>query len=84
MSAQNWVNDASQSLAMADFMNTVHWGGIRDVKIGGKSVSYRLVSSSGIDWSTPSPQGPVDVPEPAAFGLLGLAVLAIAARRRRI
>jgi hypothetical protein len=69
--------------ATANFLNTLEWGGIQSVTIGGQPVDYTLSSTSGTNWAQ---SFVTDVPEPATT-LPVLSVLAAGCisrcRRRR-
>ena len=67
----------------ADFANTVTWTGIESITVGGAAVAGSAISSaSGSDWYLGAQ---ATVPEPATSALVaaGLAVVGVAARRRR-
>ncbi len=75
--------DSLFSEATVDFSNTISWGGITGVKVGGVDVDYTLGSASGIDWRQPFATA---VPEPEAYALLlaGLGLLGFAARCKKL
>ena len=68
-----------------NFLNTIYWAGIQSVKVGGQSIDgYSISAASGADYTHSF--APVSaVPEPGAFGMLALGLVAIgyAARTRR-
>lgn len=69
--------------ATADFANTMSWGGISSVTVGGVAVPYQLNSASGIDWTQAfgAPLG-TPLPEPGTLGLLMAAAAGLAIARR--
>lgn len=66
------------ALSEAQFLNTVHWGGIADAVDGqGRALTQlSLQGELGFDWVSP-------VPEPATWGLMAIGLLALAGRRHR-
>ena len=66
--------------ATVDFSNTLSWAGITELTLGGNAVPYTLSSASGIDWTQPYTAA---VPEPRAWALWAIGLLATAALRRR-
>lgn len=66
------------SQASVQFQNTLVWGGISNMFVGGTSTTttdYTVAAASGVDWRGV-------VPSPAAASLLGMGAL-LASRRRR-
>ena len=66
--------------ATVDFSNTLSWAGITALTLGGNAAPYTLSSASGIDWTQPYTAA---VPEPRAWALWAIGLLATAALRRR-
>ena len=61
------------NIAAADFSNTLVWGGISDVTIGGDAQSeFSGGSASGVDWTLAATAA---IPAPAAWPLLSIAVV---------
>lgn len=76
MRSASGVPDNSQ--ASSQFQNTMTWGGISQINVGGSAVGgYTITSGSGIDWT-----GPI-VPAPGVAGLAVAGVL-VGSRRRRV
>jgi hypothetical protein len=72
--------------AVADLVDTLYWGGVTNVSVGGVSVdNYTLTSASGTDWANSFAPNPGAVPEPAAWAtmLLGFGGLGATLRARR-
>jgi hypothetical protein len=66
-----------------EFLNTISWGGIADISVGGVSILSQaaVLSASGVDWKAPFSHA---VPIPPVWMLCwtGLAALLVARRAR--
>lgn len=91
VSAMAWAQGASftgnqtlaQASALADFGNSVVWGGIDGIYRGGSLItSYDIASASGTDFRF-AVTSPVPEASPASLLLIGLAALHWMTRRRR-
>ena len=61
------------NIAAADFSNTLVWGGISGVTIGGVAQSeFSVGSASGVDWTLAATAA---IPAPAAWPLLSITVV---------
>lgn len=68
-----------QNFSDTDFFNTLTWGGIDSITVGGNEISgYSIFSESGTDWSVAA----VPLPGAGALFMLGLAGLGFVARQR--
>jgi hypothetical protein len=69
-----------ENAAEADFFNTLTWGGIAGVTVGGNSVTdFTIDSASGVDWTVAASAA---IPAPPAWAILGMAVMGLARVRR--
>jgi hypothetical protein len=70
-----------ENAAEADFFNTLTWGGIAGVTIGGNAIDdFTIDSASGVDWTVAASSV---ISAPPAWAVLGIAVLGLARVRRR-
>jgi len=70
-----------ENAAEADFFNTLTWGGIAGVTIGGNAVTdFTIDAASGTDWTVAASTA---ISSPPAWAVLGLAVLGLGRVRRR-
>jgi hypothetical protein len=70
-----------ENASEADFFNTLTWGGIAGVTIGGNAVDdFTIDSASGVDWRVAASTA---ISAPPVWAFLGLAVLGLARVWRR-
>jgi hypothetical protein len=64
-----------------EFLNTIDWGGIADISVGGVSIlpNVTVLSASGADWTVPF-SGAIPLPPTWTLSLTGLLALAVARR----
>ena len=68
------------NVSEAVFSNTLTWGGIAGVTIGGNAVSdFTIDSASGVDWTVAASTA---IPLPLALAVLGIAFMGLARVRR--
>ena len=68
------------NVSEAVFSNTLTWGGIAGVTIGGNAVSnFTIDSASGVDWTVAASTA---IPLPPAWAVLGIAFMGLARVRR--
>jgi len=68
------------NVSEAVFSNTLTWGGIAGVTIGGNAVSnFTIDSASGVDWTGAASTA---IPLPPALAVLGIAFMGLARVRR--
>jgi hypothetical protein len=68
-----------QNFSDTDFFNTLTWGGIDSITVGGNEITdYSIFSESGTDWTVAA----VPLPGAGALFMAGLAGLGFTARRR--
>lgn len=76
-SATSFGNNVSD----VEFLNTISWGGIADISVGGVSIlpSAAVLSASGVDWKAPF-SGAIPIPPVWTLCWTGLAALLVARR----
>jgi hypothetical protein len=79
-SATSFGNNVSD----VEFLNTISWGGIADIAVGGISIlpDAVVLSASGVDWTGPI-SAAIPLPPGWSLFLTGLMMLAVARRRAR-
>lgn len=67
-----------------EFLNTISWGGITDITVGGISIlpDAMVLSASGVDWTAPV-SAAIPLPPGWTLSLTGLVALAVARRRAK-
>ncbi len=70
------------NISDVEFLNTISWGGISDITVGGVSIvsNATVLSASGVDWTL---RFSVAVPLPPAWTLSLTGLVAVAVARRR-
>jgi hypothetical protein len=65
-----------------EFLNTIFWGGIADITVGGVSIlpDATVLSASGVDWTAPFSVA-IPLPPGWTLSLTGLVALMVARRR---
>ena len=72
------------NVSEVEFLNTISWGGISDITVGGVSIlpDAMVLSASGVDWTAPF-SAAVPLPPGWTLSLTGLATLMVARRRAK-
>ena len=72
------------NVSEVEFLNTISWGGISDITVGGISIfpDAMVLSASGVDWTAPF-SAAVPLPPGWTLSLTGLVVLMVARRRAK-
>ena len=67
-----------------EFLNTISWGGIADITVGGVSIlpDATVLSASGVDWTAPFSVA-IPLPPGWTLSLTGLVALMVARRRAK-